>query len=213
MITLTLYLCYYLSIRHDKPLHSAIGPAFDLLKRTVVFCLNKLFPRQMKISLIAAMDNNRVIGVHNTLPWHLPADLKHFKALTMGKPILMGRKTYESIGRPLPGRDNIILSRQAGFSAEGCTVMCSVEKALAYADTLEAEELMVIGGAQLYEAMLPMAARLYLTRVDTEVEGGDAFFPEINRSEWTKLSWETHAADDKNAHPYAFTILQRVGCS
>jgi len=166
----------------------------------------------MKLSLIAAMDRNRVIGVGNTLPWHLPADLNHFKTITMGKPILMGRKTYESIGRPLPGRENIILSRQSNFIAEGCTVVCSIEKALAYALELGARELMVIGGAQLYASMLPMADRLYITQVDTEVEG-DAFFPEINRCQWTELDWQENTADDKNAYNYNFLTLERIAIS
>ena len=167
----------------------------------------------MKLSLIAAMDRNRVIGVDNTLPWHLPADLKHFKSVTMSKPILMGRKTYESIGKPLPGRENIVLSRQAGFSAKGCTVVRSVEAALAYADNeLGAEELMVIGGSQLYGAMLCMADRLYLTQVDTSVEG-DAYFPEINRSEWTETDWQENAADEKNPFNYTFVTLDRIAAN
>jgi len=166
----------------------------------------------MKLSLIAAMDRNRVIGVDNTLPWHLPADLKYFKAVTMGKPILMGRKTYESIGRPLPGRENIILSRQSHFVARGCTVVCSLKKALAYAEELGAEELMVIGGAQLYASVLPMADRLYITQVDTEVEG-DAFFPEINHCQWTELDWQQNTADDKNAYNYNFLTLERIATS
>lgn len=164
----------------------------------------------MKLSLIAAMDVNRVIGVDNTLPWHLPADLKHFKSVTMGKPILMGRKTYESIGKPLPGRENIVLSRQSDFLAQGCKVVQSLEAALAYADNeLHADELMVIGGAQLYEAMLAVADRLYLTEVDTSVKG-DAYFPEINRCEWTETDWQEHTADEKNAYNYNFLTLERI---
>ncbi len=169
----------------------------------------------MKLSLIAAMDKNRVIGVNNTLPWHLPADLKHFKSLTMGKPILMGRNTYESIGKPLPGRDNIVLSRQSDYLAEGCTVVCSIEQALAHADELNAEELMIIGGAMLYDATLAIADTLYLTYVDTEVTNGDAplaFFPEIDRAEWTETDWQPHSADEKNSFDYTFTTLDRACC-
>lgn len=170
----------------------------------------------MKLSLIAAMDNNRVIGVNNTLPWHLPADLKHFKTITMGKPILMGRKTYESIGKPLPGRDNIVLTRDAGFSAKGCTVVCSVEQAIAYADDeLNADELMVIGGAQLYEALLSLANRLYLTQVDTVVQGDASlvYFPEINRCEWTETDWQENSADEGNAYDYSFLTLDRIAAN
>jgi len=167
----------------------------------------------MKLSLIAAMDTNRVIGIDNTLPWHLPADLKHFKSVTMGKPILMGRKTYESIGKPLPGRENIVLSRQTKFSAEGCIVVRSLEAALAYADDeLNAEELMVIGGAQLYETMLAVADRLYLTQVDTSDtrQGQLAYFPEINRCEWTEIDWQENTADEKNSYNYNFLTLDRI---
>jgi len=169
----------------------------------------------MKLSLIAAMDNNRVIGVNNALPWYLPADLKHFKAVTMGKPVLMGRKTYESIGKPLPGRENIILTRQANFSAKGCTTVCSIEEALAHADDeLGADELMVIGGAQLYEAMLSLANRLYLTQIDVSVADDTpaslVYFPEINRSEWTETDWQEHTADEKNSYNYHFLTLDRI---
>ncbi len=163
----------------------------------------------MKISLIAAMDNNRVIGADNALPWHLPADLKHFKTLTMGKPILMGRKTYKSIGRPLPGRDNIVLTRQADFVASGCLVAHSIDQACAHAAKLGAKELMVIGGAQLYAAMLPLADRLYLTLVDTAING-DAFFPEINHNEWTEADHQEQAADEKNAYNVTFLTLERT---
>lgn len=167
----------------------------------------------MKLSLIAAMDKNRVIGVNNTLPWHLPADLKHFKTVTMGKPILMGRNTYESIGKPLPGRENIVMSRQTNYAADGCTVVCSIEQALARVGELDADELMIIGGATLYEAMLPMADRLYLTYVDTEVAAGDAYFPDIDNSEWTETHWENHAADEKNPYDYSFVTLERAGAT
>ncbi len=170
----------------------------------------------MKLSLIAAMDNNHLIGLNNTLPWHLPADLKHFKSVTMGKPILMGRNTYESIGKPLPGRENIVLSRQTDYIVEGCTMVRSVEQALAHADQQGIDELMVIGGAKLYSAMLSMADRLYLTYVDTEIDIADtpqeqlAYFPKIDCSEWTETHWERHDADEKNRYSYSFVTLERA---
>ncbi|HEY5790823.1 MAG TPA: dihydrofolate reductase, partial [Gammaproteobacteria bacterium] len=128
----------------------------------------------MQLALIAALDRNRLIGRDNALPWHLPADLQHFKRLTLGKPVLMGRRTWESLGRPLPGRHNIVLSRDPAFRAEGATVVGSLDAALEAAG--DAAEAMVIGGAAFYATMLPRARRLYLTEVDGEFDG-DAWFP------------------------------------
>ena len=159
----------------------------------------------MRVSLIAAMAENRVIGRDNQLPWRLSADLQHFKALTMGKPIIMGRKTYESIGRPLPGRTNIVITRDSAFQAEGCAVVHSIEQALAVARGFE--EVMVIGGAELYRQMLDHADRLYLTLVRTEVEG-DALFPEIGQ-QWREVERESCKADDKNQFDYDFVTLER----
>lgn len=139
----------------------------------------------MKIAMIAAMANNRVIGKDNQMPWHLPEDLRHFKAITMNKPIVMGRKTFESIGRPLPGRHNIVITRQADFSAEGITVVDSIEAAIVSAK--ECDELVIIGGGQLYSAMLPKADSLYLTEINLEVEG-DTFFPHWDDGSWLEVS-------------------------
>lgn len=160
----------------------------------------------MKVSLIVAMADNNVIGVDNQLPWHLPADLKYFKAVTMGKPIIMGRKTFESIGRPLPGRQNIVITRNTDWSAEGVTVVQSTEDAVA--SVSGAEEVMVIGGAEIYRAMLPLVHKLYVTEVSLSVEG-DAFFPDIQDEQWRETSRDTHAAEaDKPA--YAFVTYERA---
>jgi dihydrofolate reductase len=160
----------------------------------------------MRIALIAALDRNGLIGRDNALPWQLPADLQHFKRTTMGKPILMGRKTWESLGRPLPGRHNIVLTRDPAYRAEGATVVDSIDAALAAAG--DAEEVMVIGGSAFYRAMLPQATRLYLTRIDAEFEG-DAWFPEIDARDWQETARESHAPDERNPHPYAFVTLER----
>jgi dihydrofolate reductase len=159
----------------------------------------------MILSLIAAMDRNRVIGRDNALPWHLPADLRHFKALTLGKPILMGRRTFESIGRPLPGRQNIVLTHDPVYVADGCDVVHSIDAAVACA---RGEELMVIGGATLYAQCLPRADRLYLTLVDAEV-GGDAVFPAFDASQWHESSSSAHPADSHNAYACRFVTLLR----
>lgn len=161
----------------------------------------------MFISLIVAMDRNRLIGRGNALPWRLPADLRHFKAVTMGKPILMGRKTYESIGRPLPGRHNIVISRNSAFNAPGCTLAASLDAALTAAG--EAAEVMVIGGAQLYAEALPRAQRIYLTRIDAGFDG-DAWFPALDADVWRECQRTEHAPDGDNPHPYTFLVLERV---
>lgn len=150
---------------------------------------------RLPLAMIAALAENRVIGVDNRLPWHLPADLKHFKAMTLGKPVIMGRKTWDSLGRPLPGRLNLVVSRQADLQLEGAEVFTSLEAALERADAWareeEAEELMLIGGAQLYSEALPQAERLYLTRVSLSPEG-DAHFPEVEASRWRLASSIDH---------------------
>jgi dihydrofolate reductase len=153
----------------------------------------------LPLCLIAALADNRVIGRDNQLPWHLPADLKHFKALTLGKPIIMGRKTWDSLGRPLPGRLNLVVSRQAGLQLAGAEVFASLEQALvrasAWASEQGVDELMLIGGAQLYEQGLARAARLYLTRVALQPEG-DAWFPGFSEQDWALVQTETHAASE-----------------
>ena len=158
------------------------------------------------ISLIVAMDRNRLIGRGNALPWHLPADLQHFKATTMAKPVVMGRKTYESIGRPLPGRHNIVISRNAAFAAPGCTVVASLEAALRAAGAVA--EIMIIGGAQLYAEALPHAQRIYLTRIDADFDG-DAWFPALDATVWRECQCEEHPPDERNPHPYSFLVLER----
>jgi dihydrofolate reductase len=161
----------------------------------------------MRISLIVAMAENRVIGRGNQLPWRIPADLKHFKALTMGKPIIMGRKTYESIGRPLPGRDNIVITGDTSYRAEGCQVVHTLEEALRSAGG--AEEAMIIGGATLYRQTLKDADRLYLTLVKAQPEG-DTWFPKIEPQEWREIRREVHTADESNEYDYDFVVLDRA---
>jgi len=155
----------------------------------------------MIISIIAAMDENNLIGNAGKLPWYLPADLAHFKAITLGKPIVMGRKTYDSIGKPLPERHNIIITRQKDLKIEGVTVVHSLEDAMRAAG--EVEELMIIGGANLYKQALPLTNRLYITLVHTKATG-DTYFPEWNPDEWEEASREDHKPDDKNKYPYSF---------
>ena len=147
----------------------------------------------MKISMIAAMTVNRVIGKDNEMPWHLPEDLKHFKASTMGKPIVMGRKTFESIGRPLPGRHNIVITRQPDFSVEGITTVSSFESAKIAAG--DVEEIAVIGGGQLYKQLLPMADKLYLTLINIDVDG-DTYFPEWDDGSWQQECCETGTSSE-----------------
>lgn len=163
----------------------------------------------MKISMIAAMAHDRVIGKDNQMPWHLPADLAHFKRVTLGKPVLMGRKTFESIGRPLPGRRNLVISRNPDYQVEGIEVVGSVEAVLALLAGSSVEELMVIGGGHLYAEMLPSADCLYLTRIDLAVEG-DTRFPAFDDGQWQRVDCESHPADERNPHPYSFeTWLRR----
>lgn len=173
------------------------------------------------LSLIVAVAENGVIGRENQLPWHLPNDLKHFKALTLGKPVIMGRKTWESIGRPLPGRTNIVVTRSADWRAEGAVVVHSLEAAIeAGREALEfsasgpgvqaetAPELIVMGGGELYRQALPLADRIYLTRVAAAPEG-DAWFPELSPVEWSLESDSPHEADERHAFGYCFQTLQR----
>jgi dihydrofolate reductase len=157
------------------------------------------------LTLIAAIGTNGVIGVAGGLPWRLPADLQHFKALTLGKPVLMGRRTWESLGRPLPGRRNLVVTRQAGFAAPGAEVFATVEAALAAA--AEQPEVMVIGGGELYSQLLPQADVLELTEVAATL-AGDAFFPAFDPAVWPEVSREAHAADER--HAYAYTFVRRI---
>lgn len=164
----------------------------------------------MRVSLIAALDRNRGIGKGNDLPWRLPDDLKRFKALTLGKPVLMGRKTAESLGRALPGRVNLVLTRSGRAPFEDMQAVASIDEAQAVAGNGNAVELCVIGGAEIYALTLPMADTLYLTHVDTVVPGVDAFFPEFDASRWKVAHRESHAADNKHAFPFEFVDYMRL---
>ena len=159
------------------------------------------------ISLIVATSTNNAIGVQGDLPWRLSSDLKRFKALTMDKPIVMGRLTHESIGRPLPGRQNIVITRQHGFEAEGCDVVGSIDDAIRAAG--DAAEIMIIGGGDIYRQFLPLAERIYLTRVLADIDG-DAFFPELAADEWHETSSEHHSADESNEFDITFATLDRL---
>ena len=165
--------------------------------------------RNMKkpiISIISAMARNRVIGHENRLPWHLPADLQHFKSVTMGKPMVMGRKTWESLPGLLPGRAHIGVSRNPEYRAEGGRVVHSLEEAIEAAG--DVEELMIVGGANLYAQALSHARRMYLTLIDAEVQG-DAYFPVFNAAEWQTVEQLTHPADEKNPFDYQFLTLEK----
>lgn len=175
----------------------------------------------MIISLIAAASENNVIGNSGTLPWHLPADMKHFRALTEGCPVIMGRKTYESIlrlrsghsvGRPLPKRRNIVISRRAGFVVPDCELVGSLEEALRVVRTPHPSEVFIIGGGEIYRQAMPLADRIYLTRVHAMCEG-DAFFPEVSGEEWKEVGREEHEADRENPHAYVFITYERRAAS
>ena len=158
------------------------------------------------ISIVVAASTNNVIGMNGELPWQLSDDLKRFKALTMGKPIVMGRLTWQSIGRPLPGRQNIVITRDPSYRAECCDVVASPAEALRAAG--DVDEVMVIGGGQIYDLFMPKAGRIYLTRVKTELEG-DAWFPNIDLAAWQLMSTESHAADDRNEFDFEFRTYER----
>ena len=167
----------------------------------------------MSMQIVLAVAENDVIGRRNELPWRLPADLRHFKALTLGKPVLMGRRTYESIGRALPGRLNLVLSRSGGFSPADCTVVPDLERARAAAGVGTRgcdAEIMVIGGAQIFAQCLPLTSRIHLTLVHTRVEDGDTFFDGWRGAEWRESFRERHEADEKNSCAYSFVTLDRV---
>ena len=159
------------------------------------------------LELVVAVAENDVIGRGNQLPWHLPADLRHFKSLTLGKPVLMGRRTFESIGKALPGRLNIVMSRSAGFSPLDCVVVTTLDAARSAAGTQP--ELMVIGGSELYRQCLPLARRIHLTLIHTRIEDGDTLFTGWRGAEWQATSRERHEADEKNPFAYSFITLDR----
>lgn len=161
----------------------------------------------MLVALVVAMGRNRVIGRDNALPWHLPADLRHFRAVTLGKPVVMGRRTHESIGRPLPERTNIVLSRDESYQAAGCVVLPSLEAALEYCR--DSAELMVIGGASLYRQALPRAQRIYLTEIQQDF-AGDTVFPPLEADAWREIARDDRPADGKNPYPHSFIVLERT---
>jgi len=164
-----------------------------------------------RVALIWAMSRNRVIGRNNSLPWHLPADMVHFKTLTMDHPVIMGRKTYESLGRPLPGRTNIVISRDPAFRCVGCLTVGTLEDSLRVARQhmpAGKSQIFVIGGQNIYTQMLPRADRLYITLIDAEIDG-DAMFPELDLSDWSEISREEHPADGRNSYPFTFLTLER----
>lgn len=159
------------------------------------------------LSMIVATADDLIIGKNNKMPWHLPADLAYFKRTTLNKPIIMGRKTFESIGRPLPGRRNIVISRDSTYQAAGVESVTSVDAALALVADLD--EIMVIGGGAIYQHCLPMASRLYITHINAEIDG-DTKFPDFNqKDEWLKLSSEVVIANDKNAYDLDFCVYER----
>jgi len=159
-----------------------------------------------RIELVAALDRHNAIGKNNTLPWHLPDDLKHFKTLTLDKPVLMGRKTAESLGRALPGRRNLVLTRSGRVPFAGMDVVASLDGAL---EIVGDQELMVIGGANVFAQALPCATRMQLTHVDTIVADADAFFPQFDALQWRVVSRESHAADAKHAFAFEFVAYER----
>ncbi|MDP1926358.1 MAG: type 3 dihydrofolate reductase [Thiobacillus sp.] len=162
--------------------------------------------KKPRVSVIAALANNRVIGIENRLPWRLPEDLAHFKALTLNHPILMGRKTFESLGRPLPGRTNIVITRNPDYCKDGCLVADSIPAALALC--ADVEEVFFIGGAELYAQAIPLADRLYLTEVDIEAEG-DAWFPDYDKSAFREVSRESHTGEKGDALGFDFVVYER----
>lgn len=163
----------------------------------------------MDIAMIAAMAENRIIGADNDMPWHLPADLKHFKQTTLGKPVVMGRKTYESIGKALPGRLNIVISTRDDYVLDDAVVVNTPEAALERAKQESVDEIMIIGGGKIYELFLPLANRLYLTEIDLTVAGDTQFPDYMSHANWSMTAESKHAPDEKNLHAYRFITLER----
>lgn len=161
------------------------------------------------ISLIVAMDRNNVIGVNNQLPWHLPNDLKYFKRITTGHPIVMGRKTRDSIGRNLPNRENVILTRNPAYQCEGCTILHSVQEFYEWSKEKQAEEIFIIGGSELFAETIKKTDRLYITQIDHEF-AGDTFFPALNWQEWKLVSETKGQVDEKNIYPHTFLVYERM---
>lgn len=163
----------------------------------------------MIISLVVAAATNNAIGLGGVMPWHLPNDLKHFKNVTWGMPVIMGRKTFDSLGKPLAGRKNIVITRQADWKAEGTVAVKSMEDALFLVKETDAKEAMVIGGGEIFKMIFDKAQRIYMTRVETEPEA-DTFFPAINPQLWRLVSQKNHEADEKNKFNYSFQTWERI---
>lgn len=161
------------------------------------------------VCLVVAYARNRVIGRDGTMPWHLRSDLRHFKALTSGHPVIMGRKTFQSIGRPLPERTNIVVTRDKGFVAEGVAVVASVGEALKVAEGHAQDRIMVIGGGEIYAQALPLADYVFATEIDAEPDG-DAFFPPLPRAQWHETAREYHSSGEKDDHPFSFVTYKKV---
>lgn len=161
------------------------------------------------VSMIVAAAEDHAIGKRNEMLWHLPDDFKFFKETTMGHPVVMGRKTFQSLGRPLPKRPNIVISRQEGFVAEGAQVVSSLSDALQLAKTLTNTEIMVIGGGEIYKQALPLADKVYLTRVHARFPDADAHFPVLNKNEWQLTQSTLHPIDEKHAHAFTFEVWER----
>lgn len=162
----------------------------------------------MTISFIVAVSENKVIGRNNKLPWHLPSDMKYFKNKTWAMPVVMGRKTFEALGKPLEGRTNIVITRQADWKPAGVKIVHSIDQAIIEATKLDAKEIFIIGGAEIFSAALPSADRIYLTLIHHNFEG-DAFFPELNQEEWKLASNKDFAADEKNKYAHSFQVWER----
>ncbi|MCP9236079.1 dihydrofolate reductase [Lewinella sp. JB7] len=164
----------------------------------------------MKLSAIVATDRQNTIGKNGEIPWYLPADLRYFKRMTLGHPVVMGRKTFRSIGVPLPGRTNIVLTRDPYFTASGVVVVHSVREALAHPAVTEAEETFIVGGGDIYSAALPLTTTVYRTIVAANIPDGDAFFPELPADEWREVWSEAHRPDKRNELAYRFSRLERI---
>jgi dihydrofolate reductase len=162
----------------------------------------------MIVSAIVAVAKNNVIGIKNQIPWYLPADLKFFKKTTLDHHVIMGRKTFESIGKPLPNRTNVVITRDPFYAATGCMVVHSLDEALALAEKNGENEAFIIGGGQMYEQSWPRLDKIYLTEVDATMLG-DVYFPKIDAKEWEEVFWETHPSDEKNQYGYTFRVLER----
>lgn len=164
----------------------------------------------MTLSAITAVSQNNVIGLHNDLPWHLPADMRFFKSTTMGHVVVLGRKSYEAFGKAYPGRTNIVITRQQNYILPDAIVVHSLEEAIRKAKTIEQQEIFILGGAQIFRQSMPLIDRIYLTRIYHDFDG-DAFFPTMDTKEWELVKDEKHEPDEKNKYRYAFQTWERLG--